>query len=219
MNEIIYSVGAIITSLGGGALIVAAFSAWLGKVWAARILEKDRLKYQSEMEVIKSELNKRLHEHNVAIKRIDAQRAEAVQKIYAALLEWFEAVLEILAPTRLNSDIESNISKYRKWAKATYEKSVCIQKTLNFNAILLTEGTYEKVSKCGISASDLSIKLCDAVFNQASLPPDKHLDSILTERKDLEKKYEDDFEPAKKALISEFRAIMDPSLRVKMESS
>ena len=71
---------AIITSLGGGSAIVFGLSTFLGKVWAGRILEKDKLQYQSEMESIKSELNKKIHEHNVAISRVDSQRAEAVRE-------------------------------------------------------------------------------------------------------------------------------------------
>src|SRR5215510_1088274 len=42
----------ILASVGGGALIVFALSSWLGKVWANRILEADKLKYQSALAVV-----------------------------------------------------------------------------------------------------------------------------------------------------------------------
>jgi len=56
---------AILLSLGGGAAIVFAFSTWFGKVWAERILEKDGAKYQRKIELIKGDLNKKIHEYNV----------------------------------------------------------------------------------------------------------------------------------------------------------
>ncbi|MCF6150444.1 MAG: hypothetical protein E3K37_17550 [Candidatus Kuenenia sp.] len=48
---------AMIGSVGGAALIIVALSTWLGKVWANRILDKDRLKYASELEQIRNKLN------------------------------------------------------------------------------------------------------------------------------------------------------------------
>ena len=52
INDVIAIGDRLIVSLGGGALIVFAFSSWLGKVWAKRILEKDKRKYKSELEKI-----------------------------------------------------------------------------------------------------------------------------------------------------------------------
>ena len=47
---------AIIGSIGGAAIIIIGLSSWLGKVWANRILEKDKLKYTTEIEAIKNQL-------------------------------------------------------------------------------------------------------------------------------------------------------------------
>ena len=47
---------AILGSVGGASLIIIGLSSWLGKVWANRILEKDKLKYTSELEKIKAQL-------------------------------------------------------------------------------------------------------------------------------------------------------------------
>jgi hypothetical protein len=48
LSEIWQTSFAILTSLGGGGAIVILLSSWLGKVWAARILEQDRKKYTIE---------------------------------------------------------------------------------------------------------------------------------------------------------------------------
>ena len=55
-NDIFKLAGAIITSVGGAGLVIAAFSTWLGRVWADRILERDKLKYASELEKLKNQL-------------------------------------------------------------------------------------------------------------------------------------------------------------------
>jgi hypothetical protein len=46
--NVLYTAGVIaVSSLGGGAMVLA-LSTWLGRVWANRILEKDRARYQRE---------------------------------------------------------------------------------------------------------------------------------------------------------------------------
>lgn len=57
IDEIFKISSAILGSVGGAAAIIFALSSWLGKVWANRILEKDRLKYSSELERIKNQLH------------------------------------------------------------------------------------------------------------------------------------------------------------------
>jgi hypothetical protein len=62
---------ALLSSAGIGGAIVWALSSWLGKVWASRILEKDRVRYATELEVLKrhlqSEADTRLAEYQAAL--------------------------------------------------------------------------------------------------------------------------------------------------------
>ncbi len=55
-EEVFTISAAILGSVGGAAAIIFGLSSWLGKVWANRILEKDKLKYTTELEKIKTEL-------------------------------------------------------------------------------------------------------------------------------------------------------------------
>ena len=52
---------AVLAALGGGVAIVFAFSSWLGKVWAARILEQERLKHAAQLEELKERIELQLH--------------------------------------------------------------------------------------------------------------------------------------------------------------
>ncbi len=49
-GEILVLSGSIVLSFGGSAAIIIAASSWLGKVWANRILAKDRERFREETE-------------------------------------------------------------------------------------------------------------------------------------------------------------------------
>ena len=48
--------GAVIVAVGGGGAIVFALSAWLGKVWADRLMIQERARYDKELTILQSEL-------------------------------------------------------------------------------------------------------------------------------------------------------------------
>lgn len=53
----IISIGAsVVASLGGGAVIVFALSNWLGKVWADRLMRKERQDYALQLEHLRNSL-------------------------------------------------------------------------------------------------------------------------------------------------------------------
>jgi hypothetical protein len=56
LNEVWQITAAVLAALGGGGAIVFALSSFLGKVWANRILEHDRVKYQTELERLKNQM-------------------------------------------------------------------------------------------------------------------------------------------------------------------
>jgi hypothetical protein len=58
---------AIMASVGGAGIILFALSSWLGKIWASRILEKQRKDYQLEIESFKEKISKGLEELKGAI--------------------------------------------------------------------------------------------------------------------------------------------------------
>ncbi len=66
----------VVAQLGGITVIATSVSTWLSNIWAKKLLEKDRQKYRSELEGLKSayelantrlqaELDKRIHIHRV----------------------------------------------------------------------------------------------------------------------------------------------------------
>jgi hypothetical protein len=64
-EEIWKTTAAILAALGGGGAIVAAFSGWLGKIWAEKLMAKDKAKYEAELTELKSQLE-RSNQDNIA---------------------------------------------------------------------------------------------------------------------------------------------------------
>ena len=58
LEEIVKIATAILLSLGGGGAIIFAFSSWLGKVWADRIMAKERANFEREITALKASLEK-----------------------------------------------------------------------------------------------------------------------------------------------------------------
>lgn len=78
--DIFTSIGAVLFSILSGGGIVIALSSWLGKVWASRILEKDR----KELELLKEKYIKEHNEKFSTYKTI----IDVISKILADLDQW-----------------------------------------------------------------------------------------------------------------------------------
>ena len=101
-------------SLGGGAVIIFAFSSWLGKVWAVRILEKE-----------KHELSKLTIEHEIRFYRLHLERAEAIKEVCETLwklddsihsfLKEFQPIEEDGLDTKIKTSIDNTFAKLKIW--------------------------------------------------------------------------------------------------------
>lgn len=60
----------IIASLGGGGLIVAGLSSWLGKLWADRLMERERADHEAQLTRLRADLE---HQNQA---QIEALRTE-----------------------------------------------------------------------------------------------------------------------------------------------
>jgi hypothetical protein len=57
-EEIWKTAFAILTALGGGGAIVAALSSWLGKLWAEKLMAREKNKYEAELTELRSKLER-----------------------------------------------------------------------------------------------------------------------------------------------------------------
>lgn len=61
--------GAILLSLGGGTAVLFGFSSWLGKVWAERILNHEKLQQGEQLERFKQQLQEEAERHKIKLKK------------------------------------------------------------------------------------------------------------------------------------------------------
>src|SRR5215510_5963381 len=86
MNEIIL---AVLSGVGGTAVIVAGLSAWLGKVWAGRILAGEKARFSEDLAKLKAELEFQLERAKWPMTREDALAAsfrEALERFLEPMM-------------------------------------------------------------------------------------------------------------------------------------
>lgn len=105
-EQVLRIAATILVSLGGSGAIILGLSGWLGKVWANRLMQADRIRYERELEVLRSslratvdtqterlrtELGKTIHVHRV---QFEAEFS-AYKDIWRTLIEVKKAVLSL----------------------------------------------------------------------------------------------------------------------------
>ncbi|ENY6497806.1 TPA: hypothetical protein ACN35N_003563 [Vibrio parahaemolyticus] len=133
IDEAFKVAGAILTSIGGAVVIMGAFSGWLGKVWANRILEKDKLKYSSELEAIKTELQRESERQKVTFSLYFEGQFKLYNELWIALSDlqnevdklWFSA-----SPENMRSFVRS-VQKAKK--------------QIRNSALLIEKSHYERI--------------------------------------------------------------------------
>ena len=78
-------VSAMLTSVGVASIIILGLSSWLGKVWANRILEKE-----------KAELARMTKEHEIRFSQLHLDRAQTIKKLYVELDDLYQAMISLL---------------------------------------------------------------------------------------------------------------------------
>ena len=89
---------AVIASVGGGGLIVYRLSGWLGRVWAERLMERERQQFREDLERLRAELAQR------NARELEAVRAEwdllkgKLAGAHTEKIALYRMVTDLLAP-------------------------------------------------------------------------------------------------------------------------
>lgn len=75
--------GAVLFSLGGGGVIVFAFSNWLGKVWADRLMSAETAKHDKELEQLRAALQTQADQKS----QIYKQKIELYKEVSTPLID------------------------------------------------------------------------------------------------------------------------------------
>jgi len=130
----------IVSVLGGsGAALAVVACQRLGKE-----MEKFRSELDAKAEVLKTGLSIYAHEHNVSASRVDNQRAQAINKIYSAFVEWWDPLAKIVNGTPLKNASEKEIFDWNLLeAEKTHAAGLRLMDTIHANAIYIDATTYQ----------------------------------------------------------------------------
>ncbi len=134
IEDIFMISGAILGSVGGAAAIIFAFSTWLGHVWANRILEKDKLKYSTELEKIKTQLQNESQKQNLMFSLYFEGQFKIYNNLWVSLIELQNGV-EALWDEASQRNLKSFVAALKN-AKKSIKQSALLIEPHHYNEIL-----------------------------------------------------------------------------------
>lgn len=114
IKQIIELSGVILGSLGGGAVIIFGFSSWLGKVWANRLMTKEKVEYAQELESLRNRLTQDTESYKIKLKKSEF----IFQKEFEAASE-FVGLIRNFLPKYSHPDMD--------WGDACDEIAICFE--------------------------------------------------------------------------------------------
>lgn len=141
----------VLISLAGGGITAYLVLQFLGKSFVRHQLEKSLHTFDAALarrtESLKTELSMYAHEQNVAVSRLDSQRAKAIQDVYSALRAWTEPASIVAAGSPLrNEDNEIEIDFYLTRAEEAHTAGKALADALANNAIYFEIELYERLA-------------------------------------------------------------------------
>ncbi len=134
-NDIFQISAAVLASVGGAAAIIMGLSSWLGKVWANRILEKDKLKYTTELERIKTKLQNESQKQNLIFSLYFEGQFKLYNDLWISLSDLQSGVDELWAEAS-PKNLKKFVSSLRK-AKTKIRSSALLIEPDHYNDIMV----------------------------------------------------------------------------------
>ncbi len=127
VSEIFSVASAVLVSLGGAGAVLLLLSSWLGRLWASRILEREKAELTKSIETTKAELTSSIErekavmaafheEHKTELQELSTQRLDALSRrpdVYALLATKLRIFLKANIPAeRQQSDQMAFLAAY-----------------------------------------------------------------------------------------------------------
>ncbi len=198
-------------AFGGTAAAVASvklLSKWFIEHQLTKALKEHEAHLTERADVLKTQLGIFAHEQNVAVSRVDAQRAQAIHAIYAAIRSWVTPVTKIINESPLrNVDNVEHVNFYANLCEMAHKASITFHKALADNAIYIDAELYEELGAlartCGMSVAEVLVPIRQG--RAEDWPIDVILEKTEEERKNLIATYEASIEPALRRITMRFR--------------
>jgi len=97
MNEILQTALVVLGSIGAGGAIVLGLSGWLGKVWATRLMDKERARHATDLERLRASLETETRGRIASIESELAVSRDKHLKTYQDKIMAYRAAMDIVA--------------------------------------------------------------------------------------------------------------------------
>lgn len=198
-------------AIGGGAVALGG-AWWLGGKLIEHRLTKEIEHYKAGLtqkaDILKTELTIYAHEQNIALSRIDAQRAKAIQDVYTALRAWVNPTSRIVAGSPYSdADEETDIRFYLENAEKAHDAGKKLADALANNAIYFDMETYATIAALSGNCTDtIAAFLLENRRVQAEGCPSPQLwQYVSNDRQIVVKAYNEKILPALQGLTERFR--------------
>lgn len=154
-------VGPLLASLGGASLIIAAFAHFLGKIWTDRIAKSASAKFNSELEILKSNNALALEEFKTkSVLSLKEQESftgisqEFYQDFFKERVETYLELLEIKNKHIENMEEEFLTEIYEGWGVVYHSTYTDLRKLMIEKQLYISNDLETAFSKLRTSASE-----------------------------------------------------------------
>lgn len=201
-----------LNGLLGGVLASLAVAKLLAKWLVQHQLDKSLKSHEAHLtakaDVLKTQLSMYAHEQNVAVARVDSQRAQALHAIYGAISEWSRPVVTLVngSPLR-NVDEAAHLSLYFKLCEEAHAGATKLCQALQDNAIYVDTDLYTELADladcCGISVATVLAPMRQGHAEGWPIP--EVFARVEEERESFQKEYKANLLPSIQRITQRFR--------------
>jgi hypothetical protein len=204
----------LLPAIVGGGTAFAAIK-FLGKRLIEHRLEKDIENFKTQLalrtEALKTELAIYAHEQSIMLSRVDAQKAEAIQKVYSVLVLWNQPVSQLVAgsPIRDGSD-QMDLHFYKECAEKAHLIGKQLIDELVRNAIYFDPAIYKLMAETITSSIDAVASFLSPIRAGEAVGVDYEvlLEHMEKQRAKLVQLHKEKILPLHQDLIQEFRMLL-----------
>lgn len=211
--EIVEAFGLVMSTGVVTAGAVAYLSRRFMDIQVQKVIGKYEASLRDKTEALKTDLSIYAHEQTIGLTRLEELRANAIQAIYAIMIQWQELFLEITQPNMpARATDELRLQQMVNWSQNLVTTGEKLSVKVRDTAIFFEEQSYQVIARYGTLSTDLAIDFYDATFDKWDKSKEPDYQQLYTsfdiERAKLREAAKGEFEKAQKTLVVEFRKLM-----------
>ncbi len=173
-------------------------------------MERYKAELTQRTEALKTEMSIYAHEHTVALSRVDAQRAQAVELVYAAMRAWTRPAIALVSGSPLADPDDGDIWKHScEQAESAHSAGLRLSDVLDEQAIYLDSVTYEKLAETTLHSMRMIAKFLRIIREaQACAQEEETAPALEVERRKLAVQFQKHIMPLHQDVVGEFRRLL-----------